>query len=68
MCIRDRMLGLKCKGPNLDMVNAGYSEGLITIPAADNVIRLLPPLTITDDDIAECLARLDKAAASLNAA
>ncbi len=57
------MLGLKCVAVNIDVVNAGYDNQVITVPAADNVIRLLPPLTLTDDDIAEAVARLDKAAA-----
>jgi acetylornithine/N-succinyldiaminopimelate aminotransferase len=35
------------------------------VPAADNTLRLLPPLNITDDEIAEAVARLDRAAASL---
>jgi acetylornithine/N-succinyldiaminopimelate aminotransferase len=61
------MLGLKCKAVNLDVVKAGYGAEVITVPAADNVIRLLPPLTITDDEIAEAVARLDRAAASLEA-
>ncbi|WP_204113731.1 aspartate aminotransferase family protein [Shimia biformata] len=56
------MLGLKCKVANVDVVNAGYANDLITVPAADNVIRLLPPLTITEDEIAEAVDRLDKAA------
>jgi acetylornithine/N-succinyldiaminopimelate aminotransferase len=61
------MLGLKCKLPNMDLVNAGYAHQVITVPAADNVIRILPPLTITDEEIAEAVARLDAAAASLTA-
>lgn len=56
------MLGIKCKPSNIDVVNAGYEAGVITVPAADNVIRLLPALTITDDDIAEAIDRLDKTA------
>ncbi len=59
------MLGLKCKIPNVEMVAAGYASEVITVPAADNVIRLLPPLNITDDEIAEAIARLDRAATSL---
>ena len=62
------MLGLKSKPANTDVVAAGYDALVITVPAADNVIRLLPPLTITEDEIAEALARLDRAAASLTAA
>ena len=61
------MLGLKCKATNTDIVNAGYAHEVITVPAADNVIRLLPPLTITDDEIAQAVTRLDAAAASLSA-
>ena len=56
------MLGLKCKAANMDVVQAGYDNQVITVPAADNVIRLLPPLTLSDEDIAEAISRLDKAA------
>ncbi len=59
------MLGLKCKATNLDVVNAGYDNQVITVPAADNVIRLLPPLTLTEDDITQAVIRLDKAAAQV---
>ena len=62
------MLGLKCKATNMDVVNAGYDAHLIIVPAADNVIRLLPPLTISDDEIAEAISRLDKAASVVSAA
>jgi acetylornithine/N-succinyldiaminopimelate aminotransferase len=63
-CVRGQglMLGLKCKVPNTDVVKAGYAEHVLTVPGADNVIRLLPPLTISDAEIAEALARLDRAA------
>jgi len=62
------MLGLKCKIAPIDFVNAGYDAEVISVPAADNVVRLLPPLTITDDEIAEAVTRLDRAAATLGAA
>ncbi|MCE8508166.1 aspartate aminotransferase family protein [Ruegeria pomeroyi] len=62
------MLGLKCKASNLDVVKAGYDNLVITVPAADNVIRLLPPLTLTEDDIAEAFTRLDAAASQVEAA
>jgi acetylornithine/N-succinyldiaminopimelate aminotransferase len=62
------MLGLKCKVANTDVVAAGYAQDLLTVPAADNVLRLLPPLTITDEEIAEAVNRLDRAAASLEKA
>ena len=56
------MLGLKCVAPNMDVINAGYAAELLTVPAADNVVRLLPALNITDDEMAEAVARLDLAA------
>ena len=62
------ILGLKCKAVNTDVVKAGYDNLVITVPAADNVIRLLPPLTITDEEIAEAVQRLDAAARQIEAA
>jgi acetylornithine/N-succinyldiaminopimelate aminotransferase len=59
------MLGLKCVPANTEVVQAGHAEHVLTVPGGDNVIRLLPPLTLTDDDIAEGIARLDRAAARL---
>tara|TARA_R110000850_G_scaffold1550_9_gene8618 strand:+ start:4033 stop:5217 length:1185 start_codon:yes stop_codon:yes gene_type:complete len=61
------MLGLKCKVAPADVVTAGYAEQVITVPAADNVVRLLPPLNIADEDIAEAVRRLDRAATALGA-
>ena len=62
------MLGLKCVPAPGDVVNAGYQAGLLTVAAADNVLRLLPALNIPDADIAEALTRLDQVATSLKAA
>jgi len=62
------MLGLKCKVPNTDVVKAGYGAHVLTVPAADNVIRLLPPLNISDDELTEAVARLDTAATAIREA
>ncbi|HBZ45372.1 MAG TPA: acetylornithine transaminase [Maritimibacter sp.] len=61
------MLGVKCtdKVSAADVVAAGYSAGVITVPAADNVVRLLPALNIKDDDIDEGITRLDEAAGAV---
>lgn len=56
------MLGIKCKVPNVDIVKAGYAQQILTVPAADNVVRLLPALTIEDDEIAQAVDRLEAAA------
>jgi acetylornithine/N-succinyldiaminopimelate aminotransferase len=62
------MLGLKCRKPNTDVVRAGYAARVITVPAAENVIRLLPPLNLTEDEVDEGLCRLEAAAAAIEAA
>ncbi|MEP0048136.1 MAG: aspartate aminotransferase family protein, partial [Roseobacter sp.] len=59
------MLGLKCKATNMDVVQAGYAQMILTVPAADNVVRLLPSLTISDEEITDAVARLDAAASSI---
>ena len=60
------MLGLKCKVQNIDVVKEGYSKKLLTVPAGDNVIRLLPPLTITESDIDEALKKIDSVMTALS--
>ena len=62
------MLGLKCRIAPADMVKAGYGAHVLTVAAADNTVRLLPPLTISDEDLTEATRRLDAAALSLRQA
>ncbi len=61
------MIGLQCKVTNMDVVKAGYDQHLLTVPGGQNVIRILPPLTITEDELAEAVARLDRAADAIEA-
>jgi acetylornithine/N-succinyldiaminopimelate aminotransferase len=56
------MLGLKCVGPNTEMVERLRRHGLLTVGAGDNVVRLLPPLIVSDSEIDQALDMLDKAA------
>ena len=62
------MLGLKCRVAPADVVTAGYGAHVLTVAAADDTLRLLPPLTITDDEIDEALRRLDTAASQIETA
>jgi acetylornithine/N-succinyldiaminopimelate aminotransferase len=55
------MMGIKCKIPNTALVAAALAEKLLVIGAGDNVVRLLPPLVITDADVAEAVGKLEKA-------
>ena len=55
------MLGIKCRISNGELQAAALDRHLLTIAAGDNVLRLLPPLVVTDADIGEAVLRLDQA-------
>ncbi len=59
------MLGVKCRLPNGDVAAAARAEGLLLVPAGDNVVRLLPPLIISEADVDEAMERLDAALSGL---
>jgi acetylornithine/N-succinyldiaminopimelate aminotransferase len=50
------------------LVNALRAENLLTIAAGDNVVRLLPPLIVSEAEIADAVARIDRACAALTRA
>jgi acetylornithine/N-succinyldiaminopimelate aminotransferase len=56
------LLGLKLKVPNTEFVNAARRTGLLVVGAGDNVIRLLPPLIITEEHVREAMEKLSAAA------
>ena len=62
------LLGLKAVGPNMDLLNALRAGGLLTAPAGDNVVRILPPLIIDDSHVEAALAMLERTCAALAAA
>ncbi len=61
------MIGVKCKVTNIDVVLAGYDAGVLTVPGGDNVIRLLPPLNMSDAEIGLAVDLLDQAASAIEA-
>lgn len=56
------LLGLKVAPPVGDVVAKLRDNGLLTVPAGDNVVRLLPPLIIGEAEVNEAVAILDKTA------
>ena len=52
------LMGIKVKPPYGDVVNACTAEKLLTVGAGDNVVRLLPPLNVTEAEIMESTRRL----------
>lgn len=61
------MLGLHLCVPPAEFAAAGRDERVLVIPAADNVVRLLPPLTISDAEVDEGVRRLAASCARLSA-
>ena len=59
------LLGLKCKVPNTELAAALRERGLLVVGAGDNVVRLVPPLIITQEHVREAIAILNDACASL---
>jgi acetylornithine/N-succinyldiaminopimelate aminotransferase len=55
------MLGLACAVPNTTLQKACVEELLLTVAAGENTLRIVPPLTITDLDMAEAIQRLRRA-------
>ncbi|MBN7758330.1 aspartate aminotransferase family protein [Nitratireductor aquimarinus] len=61
------MIGIKCKVQNLRLLDALRDQKMLVVPAGDNVLRLLPPLIVTEDEIREAVKRIHDAAAAVNA-
>jgi acetylornithine/N-succinyldiaminopimelate aminotransferase len=62
------LIGLKALVPAGALVDALRAEHMLTVAAGDNVVRLLPPLIISEPELAEGVARLDRACARLSEA
>jgi acetylornithine/N-succinyldiaminopimelate aminotransferase len=59
------MWGIKCKVPNVELANRLIDKGLLVILAADNVVRLLPPLIIDESHLDEAFAIIEASCAEL---
>ena len=60
------LVGLRALVPAGQLVDALRAEKLLAVAAGDNVVRLLPPLIVSEAEIAEGIARLDRACAALS--
>jgi acetylornithine/N-succinyldiaminopimelate aminotransferase len=61
------MLGIKMKDTVVSrdfVAHLRDNHGLLTVAAGENVFRVLPPLVINEDHIAECIDRLSEGARS----
>jgi acetylornithine/N-succinyldiaminopimelate aminotransferase len=60
------LIGLKAVVPSADLVTALRGEKLLTVGAGENVVRFLPPLIVTEAEIEEAVARLERACVALS--
>ncbi|MBL4740849.1 MAG: aspartate aminotransferase family protein [Sneathiella sp.] len=58
-------LGLKCKVENTKLLKALQANGVLTVAGGDNVVRLLPPLIIEEEQISELISALETACEEL---
>jgi len=56
------MLGLKMRVPNTEFVAGARQHGLLIVGAGENVVRLLPPLIVDEEQVREAIALLSAAA------
>ncbi|MGA0533992.1 aspartate aminotransferase family protein [Hansschlegelia sp. KR7-227] len=54
------LMGLRCVVPNGEVAAALRDQRLLTVGAGDNVVRLLPPLIVTEAEIGDAMARIDR--------
>ena len=59
------LLGMRAVVPAAELVDALRAERLLTVAAGENVVRLLPPLIVSESEVAEAVARIDRAATRL---
>jgi len=59
------LIGLRAVVPNGELVDALRGEKLLTVAAGDNVVRLLPPLIVSEAEIADAIGRIDRACSRL---
>ncbi len=59
------LMGLKCVVPAGDLQTALREKGLLTVGAGENVLRVLPPLTIEESHVSEAVSMIDAACAGL---
>ncbi|MFW2392800.1 MAG: aspartate aminotransferase family protein [Methyloceanibacter sp.] len=59
------MVGLRCQVENKTLIAGLRERGMLTVPAGDNVVRLLPPLIVGEDEIDFACTTIDAACAAL---
>jgi acetylornithine/N-succinyldiaminopimelate aminotransferase len=59
------LVGLRAVVPSAELVDELRAEKMITAAAGDNVVRFLPPLIVSEEEVAEAVRRLERACARI---
>jgi acetylornithine/N-succinyldiaminopimelate aminotransferase len=59
------LVGLRAVVPSGELVDELLAEKMITVAAGDNVVRLLPPLIVSEEEVADAIGRIDRACARI---
>ncbi|WP_071392002.1 acetylornithine transaminase [Bacillus velezensis] len=55
------LIGIECAGPVSGIIGDLQERGLLVLPAGPNVIRLLPPLTVSEEEMLSAVSMLKAA-------
>ena len=53
------------QGSKMVIYAALIGNGLLSVPAGDNVVRFVPPLVVTAEDISEALSIIEKTSSEI---
>jgi acetylornithine/N-succinyldiaminopimelate aminotransferase len=62
------LVGLRAVVPNAELVDELRAEKMLTVAAGDNVVRLLPPLIVSEEEVAEAVRRIEQVCARVSKA
>ena len=60
------LLGIQTRSNNSKISKLFEDQGLLTIPAADNVIRITPPLIVDKEDVDAAIKKIRKVLKTVN--
>jgi acetylornithine/N-succinyldiaminopimelate aminotransferase len=60
------LLGIKTKTNNQKICELLIKKGLLTVPANDNIVRLTPPLIVTNDEVDQAIEIINNVVKEIN--
>ena len=60
------MIGVECVEKNSIITDIAFQNGLLLVNAANNVVRFLPPLNISENEVMEALKKFDETLSNID--